>query len=131
MADRPLVGTENFDETARCRSKVVWFLLQLRAEEHDIKYAELIQRLDLARGKMMARTTSGLLTVHDNPASFTCSQCGAQYKVVRVKMEIQSLDHLLYCKVCKQPLAATDGEDILKYFLMGRPPRKSKAAPRL
>ena len=80
---------------------------------------------------MMARTTSGLLTVHDNPASFTCSQCGAHYKVVRVQAESQSPDRLLPCKVCKQPLAATDGEDILKYFLISRPPRKSQATPRL
>jgi hypothetical protein len=27
----------------------------------------------------------------------------------------------LHCKVCKQPLAASDGEDILKYFLISRP----------
>jgi len=29
----------------------------------------------------------------------------ARYKVVRVKAESQSLDRLLYCKACKQPLA--------------------------
>jgi len=79
----------------------------------------------------MARTTSGLVTEHDNPASFTCSQCGAHYKVVRVKTETQSLDRLLHCKVCKQPLAATDGEDMLKYFLISRLARKSQAGPRL
>jgi hypothetical protein len=27
----------------------------------------------------------------------------------------------LHCKVCKQPLAASDGEDVLKYFLISRP----------
>ena len=97
----------------------------------DIKSAGLIQRLDLARWQMTARTTWGLVTAHDNPASFTCSQCGAHYKVVRVKTETQSLDRLLHCKVCKQPLAATDGEDILKYFLISRPARKSQAGPRL
>jgi transcription elongation factor Elf1 len=80
---------------------------------------------------MMARTTSGLVTVHDNPASFTCSQCGAHYKVVRVKAQTQSLDHLLRCKVCKQPLAATDGEDILKYFLTSQPAKKPQAVSRL
>ena len=79
----------------------------------------------------MARTTLGLVTGHDNAASFICSQCGAHYKVVRVKTETQSLEHLLHCKVCKQPLAATDGENILKYFLISRPVRKSQAGPRL
>jgi len=68
---------------------------------------------------------------HDNPGSFSCSQCGAHYKVVGVKMEIQSLNHLLHCKICKQPLAPTDGEDILKYFLISWPARKSQAVPRL
>src|SRR5215470_13136817 len=58
--------------------------------------------------------------VHDNPAQL--SQCGAHYKVMRVA-ESHSVDRLLHCKVCKQPLAARDGEDILKYFLVGRPRR--------
>lgn len=69
--------------------------------------------------------------MHDNPASFTYSQCGAHYKVVRVKAESQSFDRLLHCKVCKQQLAARDGEDILKYFLISRPARKSQAGLRL
>jgi len=33
----------------------------------------------------------------------------------------QSPNRLLHCKVCKEPLAAMDGEDILKYFLTARP----------
>src|SRR5215468_5828764 len=38
----------------------------------------------------------------------------------------------LHCKVCKQPLAAMDGENILKYFLISRPKaRQSQAQPRL
>jgi transcription elongation factor Elf1 len=58
--------------------------------------------------------------LHDNSTSFTCSQCGTHYKVVRVQADSQSPDRLLHCKVCKQPLAARDGEQILKYFLVGR-----------
>jgi len=53
--------------------------------------------------------------VHDNPAQL--SQCGAHYKVMRVA-ESHSVDRLLHCKVCKQPLAARDGEHILKYSLV-------------
>src|SRR5262249_26409749 len=58
-------------------------LASVRTEEHDIKYARRIQRLDLGRWEMMARTASGLVTVHDNPASFTCSQCGADAQRAR------------------------------------------------
>jgi DNA-directed RNA polymerase subunit RPC12/RpoP len=57
----------------------------------------------------------------DVPADFKCSKCNAHYKVVRVKAESQSLDRPLHCKVCNQPLAARDGEDVLKYFLLDRP----------
>jgi hypothetical protein len=59
--------------------------------------------------------------VKDDPTDFICPGCQARYKVVRVKAEPRSRDRPLHCKVCKQPLAATDGEDILKYFLIGRP----------
>jgi len=59
--------------------------------------------------------------VKDDPANFICPGCQARYKVVRAKAESRSRDLPLHCKVCKQPLAATDGEDILKYFLIKRP----------
>jgi len=55
------------------------------------------------------------------PAHFKCPKCSAHYKVVRVKAEPQSPNWLVHCKVCKEPLAAMDGEDILKYFLTARP----------
>jgi transcription elongation factor Elf1 len=57
--------------------------------------------------------------LHDNSANFICSGCGAHYRVVRVQVDSHSPDRLLHCKVCKQPLAARDGEHILKYFLVG------------
>ena len=57
----------------------------------------------------------------DVPADFKCSKCNAHYKVVRVKAETQSPKWLVRCKVCKEPLASMDGEDILKYFLTARP----------
>jgi len=41
--------------------------------------------------------------------------------VVRTKPAARSRDLPLHCKVCKQSLAASDGEDILKYFLIKRP----------
>ena len=69
--------------------------------------------------------------VKDNPADFVCPWCQARYKVVRLKSELRSRDFPLHCKVCKQPLTATDGEDILKYFLICRPTeRQAQTHPR-
>jgi len=48
--------------------------------------------------------------VKDDPANFICPGCQARYKVVRAKAESRSRDLPLHCKVCKQPLAASDGE---------------------
>ena len=56
--------------------------------------------------------------VKDDPANFICPGCQARYKIVRAKAESRSRDLPLHCKVCKQPLAAMDGENILKYFLI-------------
>jgi hypothetical protein len=64
--------------------------------------------------------------VKDNPADFVCPGCQARYKTVRQRSAPRSNNWLLHCKVCREPLAATDGEDILKYFLISRP-----AVPRL
>ena len=61
------------------------------------------------------------MSSRDVPADFKCSKCSAHYKVVRVNAEPQSPNWLVHCKVCKEPLAAMDGEDILKYFLTARP----------
>ena len=70
--------------------------------------------------------------VKDNPADFICPGCQARYKIVRAKAETRSRGVPLHCKVCKQPLAAIDGENILKYFLISRPKaRQSQAQPRL
>jgi len=70
--------------------------------------------------------------VKGDPANFICPGCQARYKIVRAKAESRSRDLPLHCKVCKQPLAAMDGENILKYFLISRPKaRRSQAQPRL
>jgi len=64
----------------------------------------------------------------DDPVDFICPGCGARYKIVRAKSELRSRDFPLYCKVCKQLLAAMDGENILKYFLISRPKAKQSQA---
>jgi hypothetical protein len=53
---------------------------------------------------------------------FICS-CGAHYKVVRAKGNADGISHLVHCLECDKPLAGTDGENVLKYFLV-KPARK-------
>jgi len=58
---------------------------------------------------------------HDRAENSTCPHCHAHYKVVRVKAERGVPHQTLHCKVCRQPLASIEGDNILKYFLLGRP----------
>ena len=57
----------------------------------------------------------------DAPADYKCLKCSAHYKVVRARAEPRSPNWQVHCKVCKEPLASMEGEDILKYFLTARP----------
>jgi hypothetical protein len=61
-----------------------------------------------------------------HPIDFICSECGARYKVVRVKADAHLPDRLIHCTACKKPLAANDGDNILKYFLISRPKAKRR-----
>ena len=58
---------------------------------------------------------------------FTCQKCGSEYKLVRVPAPADSSKPPLHCKICNQELASTDGENILKYFLVSRR-RRSRPA---
>jgi len=66
-------------------------------------------------------------TNHNHPEDFACPQCQARYKVVRMTAEPVASHPTLQCKVCREPLASTEGDNILKYFLVSRPrpPRPS------
>src|SRR6516162_10249926 len=59
---------------------------------------------------------SGHVELSCHQTDFICLGCGARYKVVRVKVEAGRPHRPVQCLVCKKPLAATDGENILKYF---------------
>ena len=67
------------------------------------------------------RAICSLTMVKADVADFICPGCQARYKMVRAKSAARPRNLPLHCKVCKQPLAASDGEDILKYFLISRP----------
>jgi hypothetical protein len=53
-------------------------------------------------------------------SDFRCPQCASRYKLVRVRAEPGLPALLVHCKVCREPLAATDGDYALKYFLVDR-----------
>ena len=49
---------------------------------------------------------------------FVCPKCASRYKLVRMRLAQNLRSRLIYCRVCKEPLASTDGEYALKYFLI-------------
>ena len=53
-------------------------------------------------------------------ADFMCPRCTSRYKSVRVRADPELPSRLIHCRVCKEPFAPTDGEDVLKYFLVDK-----------
>ena len=79
--------------------------------------------LGLHRSELWGRR--GIVTVH-----FNCPNCDALYQVVRAEAGPETIDGELACLVCDGPLAARDGEFVLKYFLLRKPRRRQvKSAP--
>src|SRR5262249_4308717 len=75
---------------------------------------------------------------------FTCPRCTSRYKFVRVRADPELPSRLIDCRVCKEPFAPTDGEYVLKYFLVDKakkhngidpsyepPPERRASKPRL
>ena len=50
--------------------------------------------------------------VEDADKDFTCPNCQAHYKVVRVKAEPGKTYKAIHCRVCRAVLAGTDGNDV-------------------
>ena len=53
-------------------------------------------------------------------APFTCTNCDARYKVVRVEGTSTMGDRELSCVNCGEVLKAREDKFVLKYFLVGR-----------
>src|SRR5215467_15583725 len=68
---------------------------------------------------------SYLRSVMTEAADFMCPRCTSRYKLVRVRANPELPSRLIHCRVCKEPFAPTDGEYVLKYFLVG----KTKSRP--
>ena len=58
-------------------------------------------------------------TVH-----FKCPHCDALYQVVKAEAGPETIDGDIACRVCGGPLAARDGEFVLKYFLLRKAGRQ-------
>src|SRR5215510_1703360 len=52
----------------------------------------------------------------NDSTEFVCPGCGSDYKMVRVKADADLPHGLIHCRVCKQPLAAIDGEFVVEIF---------------
>jgi hypothetical protein len=50
--------------------------------------------------------------------TFTCPNCNALYQLVKVEAGPDTTDREITCRACSAPLAARDGEFVLKYFLL-------------
>ena len=59
-------------------------------------------------------------SVMTEAADFTCPRCTSRYKFVRVRADPDLPGRLIHCRVCKEPFAPTDGEYVLKYFLVDK-----------
>src|SRR5262249_45474647 len=58
-------------------------------------------------------------------ADFTCPRCTSRYKFVRVRADPDLPGRLIHCRVCKEPFAPTDGEYVVKYFLVDKAKKHS------
>ena len=61
-----------------------------------------------------------LSRVMTEAVDFVCPRCTSRYKLVRVRSDRELPSRLIHCRVCKEPLAPTDGEYVLKYFLVDK-----------
>ena len=53
-------------------------------------------------------------------SDFVCLRCNSHYKRVRVHADPELPSRVIHCRVCKERLAPTDGEYVLKYFLVDK-----------
>ena len=58
-------------------------------------------------------------------ADFMCPRCTSRYKLVRVRADSELPSRLIHCRVCKEPFASTDGEYVLKYFLVDKAKKRN------
>jgi prepilin signal peptidase PulO-like enzyme (type II secretory pathway) len=62
------------------------------------------------------------------PRDFSCPECGAFYKLVRIpKPETgEAQDKAIFCVHCDHPLSPKDNGFLLKYLMVGRPNKRHR-----
>jgi hypothetical protein len=60
------------------------------------------------------------------PSKFNCPDCDSLYNVARMNGDPDKTYSPVRCIVCAGSLAATDGNEILKYFLVRRSPNRRR-----
>lgn len=58
----------------------------------------------------------------EQESRFQCTNCDAQYQVVRVEAAPVTVDREITCLSCGAPLQGREGRFVLKYFLLDRRP---------
>ena len=56
--------------------------------------------------------------------TFKCPHCDALYQVVKAEAGSEAVNGDIACRACRGPLAACDGEFVLKYFLLRKVGRR-------
>ena len=70
------------------------------------------------------RTRNGTLCVKmkkPGPILFSCSGCGAEYKIVIIEFPNSNRGPSNFVRVCDTPFPATEGDVLLEYVVVKRP----------
>jgi len=59
--------------------------------------------------------------------SFNCQNCDAEYRLVRLEADRETVDRELACIACGAPLNGREGRFLLKYLLVDRRSKKRRA----
>jgi len=66
-----------------------------------------------------------------SPAPFKCSNCGADYKVVHTEIALAPESDTPACVICDAVLPSSEGNLVLKYFLVGPSRRRGRRAAKV
>ena len=65
--------------------------------------------------------------IEQRSTSFNCQNCDAEYRLVRLEADRETVDRELACIACGAPLNGREGRFLLKYLLVDRRSKKRRA----
>ena len=83
---------------------------------HATSVLSLTARHPARAGQRSAALSTPQASPSDDREEHEMSGC----KLVRVRADPKLPSRLIHCRVCKEPFAPTDGEYVLKYFLVDK-----------